>query len=120
MRVEQGKETRVPQSWPGVQASRRCFSPPLAWQRAQSPGHLAGAVGQPGKNTLAGAVRCRGAGAEVDHPFGLNTGPEDRRACHRFQAVRSEMLGFHCVTNRHIVLSEMYNTTGCTGMSQSG
>src|SRR6202011_4736978 len=70
------------------------------------------AVSQPGQDTLAGAIAGRGAGAEVAHPFGLNTGPEDRRACRRVQAVRAEILRFCNVTKRHIVLSEMYTTTG--------
>src|ERR1700682_2833289 len=102
------------EDWPSVHARPRCRSPALAWERTQGPGHFAGATCQPGKNTLAGAVRCRGAGAEVAHPFGLNTGPEDRCAWHRFQAVRPKILCSGGVTKRHIVFFEMYNTTGCT------
>src|SRR3981081_4279220 len=107
----------MPQHRPTTQPSRGCLSPVLARKRAQRPGYLSYTFGQPGKDALAGASGGRGDGAEVDHPFprNLDTGPEDKRARNRFQAVRPQIVCFCAVTKRHIVLSPDYRTTGSIG-----
>src|SRR5712691_11713467 len=105
------------QRWPATQSRRGSLGPALAGQRAQRPGYLARPFGQPGEDALAGAGWGRDAGAEVDHPFSrnLDTGPEDRRAWNRFQAVRAYNLWFCAVTKRHIALPQDYRTTGSSG-----
>src|SRR5579859_1186105 len=97
---------------PGVQTRRRRGRPAVARERAEGPRDFASALRQPGENSLPSTIRSRGAGAEVAHPFGLNTGPEDRCAWNRFQAARPNILRMCGVTNRHIVPSESYTTTG--------
>src|SRR5436189_6431409 len=117
MRLAQSEMPSMAQSRPATQARRGWLGPALAGQRAQRPGHLSRPFGQPGKDALAGAGGDRDTGAEVDHPFSrnLDTGPEDRRAWNRFQAVRTWILWFCAVTKRHIVLTQDYRTTGSSG-----
>src|SRR5438445_7544490 len=91
---------------------RRWLNPVLARERAECPGDLSGAVGQPGQDTLTSAVRWRVTGAEVAHPYGLDTGTEDRRASDRFQALRPKILWSRGVSRRHIVPRPAYYTTG--------
>src|SRR5437899_1579134 len=91
---------------------RRWLNPVLARERAECPGDLSGAVGQPGQDTLTSAVRWRVTGAEVAHPYGLDTGTEDRRASDRFQALRPKILWSRGVSRRHIVARPAYYTTG--------
>src|SRR5260370_35683685 len=86
--------------------------PTLMWHRTECPGHFARAFGQPDQDTLANPVTGRGAGAEVWQSCGLDTGPEGTRASGRFQAIRPQILWFRGVTNRHIVATPAYSTTG--------
>src|SRR5690349_7259362 len=103
----------VPQYGPVGRSRGRDLRPALARHGAESPGHLAHALGQPGHDALAGDIVRGTAGAQVGRrSLRLNTAVEDRRALIRFQALRLQILWFSGVTKRHIVLQPAYDTTG--------